>query len=314
MKALTLLLVFFSSHALINYAVATDENQVNISSISAPLLKNHHPKEWVIRAEDTQGMVSRAFLVNPWRWSEAWGNAEAPERLTPGDKIMVGTEDEASFLIYIPTKRPIGQPVTIKLVPEIIATPNANNSKTHPVATLPFEEIAVFTSRGHVFNNHATLKSFPRIVANQDGRLFGFAGSTLYAETHEAIERDAILSVYRQNATYLDPKTKAPLGLGASYVGQVKVIEQRKDLAHLMINKAQQEVRAGDILVPLIPTVEASDFTLHTGTSNSQVIAPVNPIDLSGQYASVVIDGGKRNNFQRGQVFSVYNSPHRCGK
>lgn len=288
-----------------------EENHVEITT--SPLLKAQHPVELTVTEKDTVDIVARTFLVNPWRWSEAWGQALSPEQLIPGDKVSVKSENGASFLVYTPAKRSADHVVTVKLSPEIIAIPYADvpvgSSTVSHRAALPFEKVAVFISHDRIFEDQGYLASLPRIIANQEGRLFGFPGSALYAEMHSVLEPESVLNVYRKGMAYLNPETNKLLGLGGHYVGQVRVGSRDKEWVRLNVIKARREMRVGDVLMPVKASVNSDEFTLSAATSDSQIIAPIKPIDLSGQYASVVINGGQQQGRQRGQIFSVYNPP-----
>jgi len=297
MKILANILLFFSGYVLAD-------------TTNAPVIfKKNHPLIWVVTERDTINDVASLFLENPWRWNEAWGDQAAPSMLIQGDKIKVNKNSNALILIPNESSNDAEKAITVKLGPEIIATPISSGRMESTDTIIPYRNISAFISKNRVFESQEQLHQLPKIVASDNDQMLGFHGGILYAKDDKPIEQGTLFNVFRQNIVYMDHKNKELLGIGTYYIGQVTAGKSNKSLTKVMINTAHQEFRSGDIMVPVNVDKSASDFVLRPSSIKSKVIAPIGSLNLLGKYASVVIHGGAKHGVKRGHVFSVFNPP-----
>ena len=275
--------------------------------IEPPVLKKGVPDKKVVMQGETIEDLARIFLINPWRWKEAWGSAMAPRKVIAGDKIVVvHSKKEAPILVYQPAKRVSGKKVLVTLGPQVLATPLPPMQAYKTRSILPFVSVSGFLKHGHIFSNHGAIERLPKIRFDNTVRIFSIKGSIGYSNMKPTTV-GTLFSVYRPGKVYKAIKEKEYIiGINSNYIGRVRVNAYNDGIARFVVEDIWQGMKSGDVLMPVGIQKSTHDFVLTSGASISKIISPVGDIRLSGLYASVVIAGGTNVHRKRGQLFSIY--------
>lgn len=260
-------------------------------------LKPNHPTRYVVQKGDTLWDIAGKFLNTPAQWPELWHNnpdVHDPHRIFPGDKLrltMVNGKPSLSLEPRVVKLSPTMQEVTTEL----------------PVPPVAVDVIKPFLTRSLALNA-GTLRAAPYIVAHNHDYLLSARGRIIYARglTTSNIKHYA---VYRQNETYFDPRTKKPLAIEARYVGTVE-LQHFGDPSTLQISKVAQAIHQGDRLLPEQPITEQLNFIPHSPSQQvrAQIISVLRGITRIGRNNVVVLNYGKAQGANAGEVLNVYRS------
>jgi LysM domain len=209
------------------------------------------PESYTVVRGDTLWDISGRFLQKPWLWPEVWQlNKEQiknPHWIYPGDVVYLDTSSGSPRLRL---GKPVGGSGTANaeqrgtVQPMARVTPLDRNA----IPTISSAAIDAFLNRPLVVDEQG-LRTHPRIVATQEGRVYlgrgdlayvrGIADTTLGTEYH----------IYRQAKPLLDPDTRLPIAWEALYVGTGR-LERGGDPATLRIIGISEEIGEGDRLMP----------------------------------------------------------------
>lgn len=258
-------------------------------------LNPQHPERYVVVKGDTLWDISEHFLRDPWLWPEVWyvnPQIENPHLIYPGDVIS---------LVYVDGKPQLrverGQG-TVKLSPKVRATPLAQ-----AIPTIPIDAIHQFLTKPLVLEE-GDLDRAGYILDTPDEHIVTGKGDRVYARgTSEDYAR---YNLFIPKDPYIDPDTGEELGLAAQYVGEAEV-ETHGDPATLKLTDTTREVSLGDRLLPVMEEEIRTHFLPHAPDHevNGKIISVVDGVTQIGQYQVVVVNRGKREGLEVGNVLQI---------
>ena len=218
---------------------------------TAPLeLAKDAPDRYVVVKGDTLWDISGKFLQKPWRWPEIWqlnrDQIRNPHWIYPGNIVYLDMSSGQPRLR-------LGQPVgdggdgtangTLKMQPTV----RADSLRENAITTISSSVIAAFVNRPLIVTEFQ-LKTNPRVLAAQDGRVYLGRGDLAYVR---GIKDDTVTEwhIYRQAKPILDPDTRKPIAFEALFVGSAR-LERTGDPATVRITGTSEEVGVGDRLMP----------------------------------------------------------------
>lgn len=285
------------------------------------VLRSDHPDRYVVQKGDTLWDISARFLRHPWLWPEIWqANPQVanPHLIYPGDVL------DLSYLG--------GKPQLSQNGPQIRSDDEA------AIPALPLSEIEAFLKHVRVLEDDAW-KHLPYIVAVEENRLYGAETNYVYARDLHAQAGDRV-AIVRPTMAYREvskrnrqrhtveqfgkgtPWTAADsihapdetrrretlLGYEVIDVAVAQVI-RTGDPATLLVDDADMEIRAGDLVVPL----DVAPFDLYfypqapaSVPDGMEVMAVTGGNVAVGRYQVVALNRGATDGIANGQVFSVF--------
>jgi len=286
---------------LITVSVRADEITINPD----------HPEQYTVVKGDTLWGISARFLQQPWRWPDIWGvnpQIDNPHLIYPGDIVSLTYQDGQPVLNL---QRGSGQVVSgrnVKLSPTIRSTDNAE-----AIRTIPIDAIQQFLKRPIVLDDNE-IDQWPYVVSSYDEHLVATTGNTIYVRGIPEGSDVAKYSIYRKGEPYVNPKKSGEdegevLGYEAIYVGDA-TIKQSGDPASALITVVDREVLKGDRLLPQTDEEISTDFYPRP-TSNEvagNILSVVDGVAQIGQYQVVVLNLGKEQGIEAGNVLGVYQA------
>ena len=264
-------------------------------------LKPDHPDTYVVKKGDTLWDISNIFLQSPWKWPQLWHvnpQIENPNLIYPGDVLN---------LVYVDGKPQLvlnrGAGGDVKLEPQIRSSPISQ-----AIPAIPLEAINAFLNRGRIVAQ-GVLDDAPHVLIGKEGHIVTGAGDEIYGRG----EFDGVSSsygVFRKGRTFVDPDTGEVLGVQAVDIGTAKLLAKDKDVATLSLNRSTQEVRRGDRLLPeeeheiranFFPSAPKQDI-------KGSIIAVEGGVTQIGSMSIVVINKGKREDIETGNLLAIYKS------
>lgn len=271
-----------------------------------PELKTDHPQRYVVQQGDTLWEIAGRFLREPWRWPEVWHvNPEIanPDLIYPGDVLQfsyVEGEPRLSLVRGVGGARHhSGGPREVKLSPRM-----RREALTRPIPTIPIDAIQQFLTRPRVLSREE-LSSAARVTAFVEEHIVGGAGDAIYVS---AVEDDLIrkFDVVRPGQAYRDPDSREILGYEALYVGDAELLRPG-DPAKLMLTATETEVLLDDRLFPDPEEETLENFHPKAAPMflQGKIIALLNGVNQIGQYSVVVLNRGRDDGLEPGDVLRI---------
>lgn len=296
-------------------------------------LRADAPKEHVVVKGDTLWNISKLFLNSPWRWPELWGmNLESirnPHLIYPGQRLVLNIRDGRATLGMSSASRsiPAGADLAqVRLSPQARITALADSA----LPTLEGRLIEPFLSEPIILGEEG-LSQAPRIVAAQDARVLLTRGDRAYARSSSGKDliddpqkKHKVYRIFRDARALRDPDSGVILGYEAQYIGRALLMRSESSYsvtdkegkraeeaipATIDIVAAKEEIRVGDRLVPE-PPAQVQNYVPHAakGELKARVVSVYgSAVDNAAQNQVVVINKGRDDGLQAGQVLSVLN-------
>lgn len=268
-------------------------------------LQDDPPSQYVVVKGDTLWGIAGRFLKEPWRWPEIWKmNREQirnPHWIYPGDLIVLDTSGDSPQLRLVKNAKADAALPTEQLNPRV----RVEAAGAQAIPSIPPAAIGPFLSQPMVIEEGA-LNNAPYIVeAEEEGRVVMGAGDRVYAAFPEET-KVSDWKIVRPGKALVDPISGEVLGYEAEYIGEARTV-QAGNPQTIGITKAAKEVNFKDRLVPAIET-EIFKYIPHAPERpiNGQVISAYGGVAEAGQYATVVINKGRREDLEEGHVLAVY--------
>lgn len=269
-----------------------------------------HPEQYTVQKGDTLWDIAGRFLTQPWRWPEIWKvnpQIENPHLIYPGDVVSLSYE-AGSPVLTVDRDTGEGRVVSgreVKLSPSIRSYDHKD-----AIPTIPIDVIREFLSRPLVVGK-GEIESWPYIVSSYDQHLVAGTGNEIYVRGLPADSDTDRYSIYRKGNAY-ESENKyqgSILGYEAIYVGEA-VITEFGDPARAVVLRSEREVLNGDRLVAHSETDVETDFTPRAPESSvsGSIISATDVLSEIGQYKIVVLDVGKADGVQVGNVLGIYQS------
>jgi len=301
--------------------------QVAQKGVALSELAPNAPDSHTVVRGDTLWAISGLFLKSPWRWPELWGmnmnEIKNPHRIYPGQRLVLDRSNGRATL------RLDGSSADGAPIETVVVSPRTRieNLSDGALPTLRSSLIEPFLAEP-VILDEAGLKSAPRIVSAQDGRVLLTRGDRAYArgQTGSPLMDDKPqLQQFRvfRNATPLkDPGTGEILGYEAIYVGKATLVRSESTTevqnpdgstspaivpATLDITAAKEEMRVGDRLLPEPPR-QISTYTPHapSGKVDGRIVSVYgSAVVNAAQNQVVVINRGTADGIEAGHVMAI---------
>ena len=286
---------------LVTISVRADEITINPD----------HPEQYTVVKGDTLWGISARFLQQPWRWPDIWGvnpQIDNPHLIYPGDVVSLTYQDGQPILNL---QRGAGQLVSgrnVKLSPTIRSTDN-----DEAIRTIPIDAIQQFLKRPIVLDDNE-IEQWPYVVSSYDEHLIATTGNTIYVRGIPEDSDVARYSIYRKGEPYVNPKRNGEgegevLGYEAIYVGDA-TIKQNGDPASAIITVVDREVLKGDRLIPQTDEEISAEFIPRPTTNEvaGNILSVVDGVAQIGQYQVVVLNLGKEQGIEAGNVLGIYQA------
>lgn len=281
---------------------------VSISSC-AFTLKPDSPSRYVVQPGDTLWEIANRYLQHPWEWTALWHanpHIKNPNQLYPGAVIELRYHHHQPYLHVLSNG-------TVKLSPRLHTT--ALNAAIPPI---PLSDIKPFLDSSLVLDRNVMAEA-PYVIAfvGDDEQMLAGQGDKVYVKNlcpRSDLRSGETLSygIYRSAGEYTNPYTKAFLGYKATLIGYGELM-QRGDPATVVLTDIREGVQPLDKVMP--NNYPGFDLNFMPKVSSSKVKGLI--IDTLGDYSQgaeglvVVLDRGKAEGVQAGDVFAVYTKAKR---
>jgi hypothetical protein len=292
-------------------------------SANGPIeLSPNAPDKHVVVKGDTLWDISARFLKSPWLWPEIWQlNREQignPQLIYPGDIIYLdrsgaqprlrlgkSVSDTGTAAAAAAGSRPGSSETTVRLEPLVRSMPLG----TDAIPMVNLAAVQVFLNRPLIVDEQG-LRSHPRIVGTQDGRVHLAAGDLAYVRGLP--EQDMTLNsewyIYRPAKPLLDPVSRKPIAWETVSVGSAQ-LTRKGDPATFRLRRASEEVAAGDRLMPAVPAAVPSFVPRAPDNPVSgQIVSVYRGIDQVGKLNVVALSIGAEQGLAIGNVLTVLSA------
>ncbi len=293
---------------LISCAIFLLTISVNADELS---INPDHPEAYTVVKGDTLWDISARFLKQPWRWSEIWNvnpQIENPHLIYPGDVISLSYKDGQPVLSMNRGTGQLVQGRNVKLSPTIRSSEN-----DEAIPTIPIDAIQQFLKRPIVLEKNE-MDQWPYVVSSYDEHLIATTGNTIYVRGIDENSDATKYSIFRKGAAYKNPKKDKDskdeiLGYEAIYVGDATLVK-KGDPASAIVNVVDREILVGDRLIPQSDEDISTEF--YPGSTSRElegnILSVVDGVSQIGQYQVVVLNLGKEQGIEAGNVLGVYQS------
>jgi len=257
------------------------------------------PETYIVKKGDTLWGISGMYLKEPWLWPELWEanpQIENPHLIYPGDEL---------YLVWVdgrPRLR-LNRGRDVKLQPNMRVTP-----LNLAIPTIPMDQIGPWLKHNRVLAADE-INGSAYIVAADERRLISGPGNRIFGRGPFP-DGERAYGIYRVGENYLDPTTKEFLGYQVKDVGSAKLISSNhEEVTELEITRIAEEVLVGDRLLPMEERI--LDASFHPKAPDQQIeggvmIAVEGGVSQIGNMSIVVINKGRRDGLQIGDVVGVY--------
>jgi|TARA_R110002072_G_scaffold199743_2_gene357426 hypothetical protein len=264
-------------------------------------LNEEVPEVYTVKKGDTLWGISGMYLKEPWLWPELWDanpQIDNPHLIFPGDEL---------YLVWID-----GQPrLRIRRGRDVKLVPNMRVSPLDlAIPAIPLDQIGPWLVRNRVMNAEEINQS-AYIVAGDERRLISGPGDRVFGRGPFP-DGERAYGIYRVGQKYIDPITQEFLGYQIMDVGSAKLqSSNRDDVTELEITRITEEVDIGDRLLPMEERI--LDATFHPRAPDAEIvdgimIAVEGGLTQIGDMSVVVINKGKRDGMEIGNVLAVYQA------
>ncbi len=286
------------------------------------ILRTNHPTEYIVVKGDTLWDISARFLEKPWLWPQIWQKnpqVKDPHWIYPGDVIR---------LTYVN-----GKPVlTINQAPK---------SNQAPVGAIDIDAYSrPFLKDLRVVSSY---KNLPYVISTQEGHLLGTEDKTVYVRGLQGVAIGETVEVFRAtmhfardfhgntmrsatselnsrgdrffvdgssfwNGTRSSPSSKDYIGTELMRVASGKVTRISGQIAHVLVEDANREVKQGDRVAPAANGGYDPYYFPSTGPTmgeQSRIMAVRDGI-VAGTRSIVALPLGSKQGVVNGSSYSVW--------
>jgi len=268
-------------------------------------LQDNVPERYVVVKGDTLWDISARFLKTPWKWPEIWKlNKEEirnPHWIYPGDVVRLIMVDGEPRLVLEEGPR-FGE--TVKLSPKVRSEPII--LKESGIPSVPIEAIRPLLSQSAI-GTVDQLQKAPRILGSADERVLFAKGDRVYASKGDDLVTD--WQVVRLGRALKSPDhPKEVLAYELVHLGSAHTIKTG-DPQTVEITSDQQEILERDRLLPAVDETTPHYVPHAPATSiNAKVVAALNGSLYAGAWTTLVLDKGKQDGLEEGNVLALYKA------
>ena len=271
----------------------------------------NHPEKYTVVKGDTLWDISARFLEQPWRWPEIWDvnpQIADPHWIYPGDIISLSYKDGKPVLNVQHGQGQVVSGRNVKLSPTIRSSENVE-----AIPTIPIDAIQQFLERPLVLEDDE-MDQWPYVVSSYDEHLISTTGNTIYVRGIPEDDNTKRYSIYRKGKPYINPKKSEGekdeiLGYEAVYIGDA-MLEKSGDPASAVVTVVDREVLNGDRLIPQSDEDVSTEFIPRSTSSEvaGNILSVVDGVSQIGQYQIIVLNLGKEQGIEPGNVLGIYQS------
>jgi nucleoid-associated protein YgaU len=259
------------------------------------------PEVYVVKKGDTLWGISGMYLREPWLWPELWDvnpQIDNPHLIYPGDELYLTWVDGKPRLR-------LRRGRDVKLTPDMRVTP-----LDLAIPIIPLDQIGAFLLR-HRIMSADDLNDSAYIVAGDQEHLLSGSGDRIYGRGHFA-DGERAYGIFRAGDAYYDPITNELLGYQAQDIGNAKLLSSNTDdVTELEVTRVTEEVRISDRLLPMEERILDATFQPRAPAEtieNGFMIAVDGGVSQIGTTDIVVLNKGKRDGLEIGQVLAIYQA------
>jgi LysM repeat protein len=251
-------------------------------------LKANSPQRYIVKSDDTLWSIANVFLQGAWQWPALWDTdspTAKPQLIYPGDTLVLSISN--------------GQP-RLKVEQKLINGGAGLRAQANMAAIppLPTKTVAPFLTRNQIMNLPDFLAA-PYILAAPNADKLIYARGLTNAKTSKYL-------VLQRNESFIDPRSKALLGVQAQYVASA-TLKIYADPSVLTIIQAKQMIHVGDRLFPDVGESQTLRFIPHApdGKVMAQIVGALNDVTKIDRNDIVVLNYGTAQGAEPGQVLNV---------
>lgn len=304
---------------------AATKNDVNIV---ADAFRADAPDRYIVQPNDTLWSIAGRFLKNPAYWKAIWHanpQIKNPNKIYPGDIISYVTTNGQRKLQIANAggdgmrgrrtgKTSDGRPI-YKMIPGI-----RTEALDLPIPTVPKQVVYPFMTKNLVLEPGFS-QDLPYVVNQADSGYISLTTRNQIYAKGDHFEYD-IYNVYREQAPIKDPQSGALLGVEAVYIGQLKMVKPANEdgIATFVQTDSANPLYPKDVLIPAKAEPAGSDLSFFPKISSTDVVPVVirtlgtNNDKTASQFSTVLINAGRDEDIQTGDVFSVVRAKPQMGK
>lgn len=260
-------------------------------------LRDDAPARYTVVKGDTLWDISGRFLNAPWQWPELWevnDQIRNPHLIYPGDTVYLYYRDGQPRLGL---ER--GQGEVVRLSPQVRRVPHRE-----AIAPLPRETVQNFLEANRIVEP-GEVEGVPYVVAGDDQRIISGAGDRIYVRGE--LPPGQRFGLYRLGQRYMNPASGEFLGLELETLGEAHFLRQESDITLLEVTSARQEIRGGDLVLPLesLPVTPTFQPRAPAQEVTGQILSVPGGVRFIGRLDVVALGLGQREGIEPGHVLSV---------
>lgn len=260
------------------------------------LLKPGAPLHYTVKRGDTLWSIATMYLKDPWLWPEVWiinPQVPNPHLIYPGDTLALAFGADGKPQVRLE------QAGSARLEPALRSQPLET-----AIPTIPYSAIAAFLARPTVMTSDE-IRNAPYVLAFRDRHEIAGSNNEVYIRNLTATE-NARYAVVHVATPLRDPDDGKVVGYEGIYTATALVQRPGDPAKALLIDPARETLR-GDRLLTTDASATPVNFALRAPGSpvHGRIIDVVGGTDLVGQYEVVVINRGKRDGLEPGNVLAV---------
>lgn len=300
------------------YAVVVDEEpeprEVTVQAEMTPpkpretiVYEPQHPETYIVQKGDTLWDISSHFLRDPWYWPEIWyknPQVNNPHLIFPGDELAIIYVGGVKR-IQLSRRGETGQAVSngmkiVKLSPRIRA-----QSIDASIPSIPIESIRQLLEKPLVIDENELAKA-AYVLDSRNNHLVNALNDTLYVRKLDTSTGNGRYQVFRPNKPLIDTVTGEVLGYEALYVAEAK-LQKRGDPASVKVTSSSREILRDDRVLPIDNSNLQRDFFPRAPKHDvsGRIISLLDGISQVGQYDTVAINLGERNDIKSGNILLI---------
>ncbi len=267
-----------------------------------------HPQTYIVQKGDTLWDISSHFLRDPWYWPEIWyknPQVTNPHLIYPGDElaiVYVGGQKRVQLVRRGETGAALSSKglKIVKLSPRI-----RSQSIDASIPSIPIESIRQLLEKPIIIDE-AILADAAYVLDSRDNHLANAINDTLYVRKLDTTRGNGRYHIFRPHKPLIDVRTGEVLGYEALYVAEGK-LERGGDPASVRVTASAREILRDDRVMPIDNSNIERDFFPRPPKDEikGNIISILDNISQVGQYQTVVINLGKRDDVDVGTVLEV---------
>ncbi|MCO7191273.1 MULTISPECIES: LysM peptidoglycan-binding domain-containing protein [unclassified Pseudoalteromonas] len=265
-------------------------------------VKTSAPERYVVKKGDTLWDISSLYLNSPWKWPALWQwnpQIKNPHLIYPGDVLSLHYDSEGNPRLSLAKG-------VRRLSPQVRVVSDKNQA----IPTLPLAVMEPFM-RFEQALGAGDFAELPMVLGSNFNYKMNIEGHLLYVKGD--LPRGGNYGIYRKGDAYRDPDNGAILAYESILVGTARVIRtgniEAGEPSTVKIESVRREVKPSDVLMPISSgqTYSANfKMTQPMQAISGNIIASSNKLREFSTMAVVVIDLGRKDDLQEGNVLAIH--------